>query len=160
MQKAHPSITLINFDRNNPAHKTALREINLPWIEKYFTIEPFDLEILDNPASILNNEGFIILAQTDTDIAGSICLQKKDNGIFEVSKFGVKEGFQGYGIGKILLNKLIDVAKSRKLPEIYLFTNTKLVAANNLYTSVGFKDVEGYEHGYQRCDRTMKLSLQ
>lgn len=47
--------------------------------------------------------------------------------------------YRGKGIGRKLMNKLIEIGKEKKLTEILLFTEDHRKPAINLYTDLGFK---------------------
>jgi phosphinothricin acetyltransferase len=46
---------------------------------------------------------------------------------------------RGKGIGRKLINLLVEVGEEKELSEILLFTEDHRLAALNLYSSVGFK---------------------
>ncbi len=50
----------------------------------------------------------------------------------------VTDKIQSKGIGSLLMQKCIDEARNLGLKEIFLFSNTKLDKAINLYKKVGF----------------------
>ena len=50
----------------------------------------------------------------------------------------VDENFRGLGIGRRLIQKLIDIASAMRAKHISLFTNPTRVAANALYDKMGF----------------------
>ena len=83
--------------------------MNIEWLEKFFHVEDFDNLVFSNPEKhILDNEGTIIFALLDNQIVGTGCLFSHSD-YYEIAKMGVNENYQGYGIGKNLLLKLIDI---------------------------------------------------
>lgn len=51
----------------------------------------------------------------------------------------VDEQFRGQGIGRKLMEKLLEEGKKKNLTEILLFTEAHRIPAINLYTDLGFK---------------------
>ncbi|MBD7913229.1 MULTISPECIES: GNAT family N-acetyltransferase [Clostridium] len=65
-------------------------------------------------------------------------------GIYLIVNFGILEGYRGRGYGADLINKLISLAKSKGIMDIYIrvdFNNNPAIA---LYRNVGFKDVGNF----------------
>ncbi|AUP79573.1 GNAT family N-acetyltransferase [Flavivirga eckloniae] len=54
----------------------------------------------------------------------------------------VDSSARGKGIGRKLMEKLLEVAKQKKLTEVLLFTEDHRVSAINLYNNLGFKQKE------------------
>lgn len=54
----------------------------------------------------------------------------------------VHDDFQNLGIGTALLNRLLNIARKKKLTKIYLTVNTGNIKAINLYRKAGF-EIEG-----------------
>lgn len=50
----------------------------------------------------------------------------------------IADGYQGRGLGKTLILKLLEVAKEQKINKINLTSNPMRVSAQKLYESVGF----------------------
>lgn len=58
----------------------------------------------------------------------------------------VDDAFRGQGLGRKLIQKLIDIARAKKAKHISLYTNVARVAANAMYQKMGFfkKDANYY----------------
>lgn len=149
------------YEKNNPTHKKAFADLNIEWIEKFFELEDVDLELFSSPEKhILNKGGYILFAKIDDEIVGTVGLKKMDDICFELIKLAVTEKYQGYKIGKILMEKLIELAKDLKLKRIFLVSNNNLHAALNLYKKFNFSDCEGVQTSkYARGNVFMELYL-
>lgn len=136
------------------------KEINLPWVERLFSVEPVDRAQFDRPEEvIIGNGGAIIFAKLGEDIAGTVALQKVQDGVFEMIKMGVKPEFQGLGLGRILGETIIERAKEMGGHKLVLYSNTKLKTALNLYEKLGFQSVVPEKGKYCRCDVKMEMEL-
>ena len=54
----------------------------------------------------------------------------------------VDESFRGQGLSKLLLAYAIEFTKSKQIPSLMLTSNSKRVAANKLYQTMGFERKE------------------
>ena len=137
------NIEIIDFE---PKYRDDFKNLNVEWLEKYFEVEPYDKEVLSNPEKyILEKGGKIFFAKLEDKIIGTVALMPK-NSSFELTKMAVTDKIQSKGIGSLLMQKCIDEARNLGLKEIFLFSNTKLDKAINLYKKVGFVECEAYYH--------------
>jgi len=143
----------------SPKLKDNFKKLNVEWLKKYFTVEPVDEKVLSNPKrEIIDKDGEIFFALYKDEVVGTVAVKKTSAKTFEILKMAVTEKFQSRGIGRLLMNKVVDYAKSKKAKSLELDTSRKLEGAMKLYESFGFKisDEQGNE-SYERC--TVKMSL-
>ncbi len=151
------TIKIVEFQTE---HQPWFEKINRDWIEKFFWMEPIDVDVLQKPADhIINKGGSIIMATYSSEIAGTVALKFVDKEIYEFTKMGVIEKFQGKKIGEALALAAIQKAKSFQAKKIILYSNTKLSAAISLYKKLGFVEVP-LDGPYKRSDIKMELQLQ
>ncbi len=150
------NIEIIDFE---PKYRDDFKNLNVEWLEKYFEVEPYDKEVLSNPEKyILEKGGKIFFAKLEDKIIGTVALMPK-NSSFELTKMAVTDKIQSKGIGSLLMQKCIDEAKNLDLKEIFLFSNTKLDKAINLYKKVGFLEEHFDSSDYKRANIYMTLKL-
>ena len=150
------NIEIIDFE---PKYREDFKNLNVEWLEKYFEVEPYDKEVLSNPEKyILEKGGKIFFAKLEDKIIGTVALMPK-NSSFELTKMAVTDKIQSKGIGSLLMQKCIDEAKNLGLKEIFLFSNTKLDKAINLYKKVGFLEEHFDSSDYKRANIYMTLKL-
>jgi N-acetylglutamate synthase-like GNAT family acetyltransferase len=146
-----------------PGDEAAFQHLNEAWIERYFTIEERDREILENPSRfILGPGGEILFGTIDGVIVACCALVPMEEGCFEVSKMTVAEEYRSHGIGRELLEAVIQKAKEMGASRLYLETNSKLTNAIRLYRSVGFVDVppeRSHPSPYARANVRMEMML-
>lgn len=150
------NIEIIDFE---PKYRDDFKNLNVEWLEKYFEVEPYDKEVLSNPEKyILEKGGKILFAKLEDKIIGTVALMPK-NSSFELTKMAVTDKIQSKGIGSLLMQKCIDEARNLGLKEIFLFSNTKLDKAINLYKKVGFLEEQFDSSDYKRANIYMTLKL-
>ncbi len=149
-------VTIISF---NEKYSDDFARLNFEWLERYFYIEDYDREILTNPKKyILDKGGYILFALIGDKAVGTVALIKRGEGIFELSKMGVTEDYQGKRIGKRLMNACIEYVKQIGCKQLFLDSSRKLAPAITMYTKFGFKEIPVPEDTpYERCDIRMEL---
>jgi putative acetyltransferase len=140
-------------------YKEDFKKINVEWIEKFFKVEPHDLEQLDDPDAIINNGGQIFLAKLGDEIVGTSALIHDGNHVYELAKMGVTPKAQGLGLGKKLCFYTIQEAQKRNAQCLYLLSNRKLTPAISMYKSLGFVEVSLGPTLYERTDIKMEFPL-
>ena len=136
------------------------KQLNEAWLQKYFEIEPIDVEMLSNPTQyFIDKGGYIFFAKLKGEIAGTFALLKESDSVYELSKMAVSESFQGKNIGNKLMEFAIAKATELKAAKIILYSNTKLGPAIHLYRKYGFVEVPVISSGYKRCNIKMELII-
>ncbi|MBK7140956.1 MAG: GNAT family N-acetyltransferase [bacterium] len=133
------TIEILEF---KPKYARHFQEINQSWLEEFFTVEPYDRIVLDDPlGEIIARGGAILFASIEGEIVGTCALIKHTDTKYELAKMGVVRSHRGKGIGRKLA--LAAIAKAKKLgaASLVLATSPNLEAANALYHSMGFQEV-------------------
>jgi GNAT superfamily N-acetyltransferase len=150
-------VQIIDYSPDLQPH---FEKINKEWVEKYFSLEPFDIEQLRNPQEvILNKGGAILFAKEGEEIIGTVGLSKSDEGIFEMVKMAVIPKAQGKKVGQLLASSILEKARSMGARKVVLYSNSKLETALNIYRKFGFKDITPECGKYGRCDVKMEIDL-
>lgn len=137
-----------------------IRTLNYEWLEKYFRLEEGDVVSLSNPKKhIIDKGGYIYYAKLNDKIVGTATLLKKSETIYELGKMAVSDKAQGQGIGTILLEHCLNVAKQKQIPTLILYSNTILQSAIHLYRKYGFEEVELESGLYERANIKMEKHL-
>jgi putative acetyltransferase len=161
-------VAAVRIVEYRPEYAEAFKRLNLDWIEKYFTVEPEDEKILNNPQAEIVDRGGVILfalgydeeADGTEEVLGTCALIKNEDGSFELAKMAVAEKARGRQIGKQLLTASIEKAKALEAEHLVLETNSQLLPAISLYQKLGFVLVEADANSpYERADTRMRLKL-
>ncbi|MEO6682467.1 MAG: GNAT family N-acetyltransferase [Ginsengibacter sp.] len=150
-------IEIIPYSEEYRKHFT---ELNVRWVEKYFVLEPLDIEILNNPKEhIIDKGGSIYFAKMGDTIAGTFALISLGAGVFELSKMTVDEAFRGKKIANKMLEFCLTEAKKLNMSKIILYSNTTLQPAIHLYKKFGFKEIPLGNSEYTRSDIKMEIDI-
>lgn len=133
--------------------------LSIEWLEKYVSVEPGDLEIIEHPyEAVLNDGGMIWFAIIDNIPIGTVTMIKTDNN-YELAKLAVTERYKKMGVGNSLMQVAIKFAKENRAEKIYLYTNHNLTPAIYLYKKCGFIQIPLIDNKYIESDMKMELYL-
>lgn len=150
-------IELIEFQHK---YRSFFESFNKAWIEEYYTIEPKDKYVLENPEeAILKDGGKILFAKHQDKVIGTVALKKIEGGVFELTKMAVDKNARGIGAGKLLCKSAIEEAKKMNAQTLILYSNTRQSVAINIYRQMGFTELPVEKGAYERADIKMELSL-
>ncbi len=116
------------------------------WLNIDLSFQHFDEELLEIKTMYAPPEGGIILCKKNNDFIACVAIRKINNETAELKRMFVKPAYQGQGIGKILLNKAIELAKAAGYSCIKLDTLDYMTPAINLYKQYGFYEIPAYYH--------------
>lgn len=160
MEREQSEVKIVDFA---PEHKQAFFDLNRQWIERYWQLEPHDIELLADPEStILEKGGCIMVALYGEKAVGvcALCRMDPSTGYdYELAKLAVDSGIQRKGIGLRLCHAAIGKARELGASTLFLESNTRLKPAIALYRKLGFEELSEYHPAYARGDIQMKLKI-
>lgn len=138
--------------------------LNYEWIEKYFSVERHDREILDDPKKhVIEPGGRIFMAvictseETSGKAVGTVAMIPAGEGVLELTKMAVSPEFQGHGIANLLMEACIDHASRAGVTTVFLESHRSLQPALALYTKFGFYETPADPNSeYARADIRME----
>ncbi len=131
-------VRIVEFE---PRFASAFAALNYEWIEKAYSVEEHDREILDHPfETIIQPGGQIFFALVSGEVAGTVALVEMDTDSFELAKMAVDPEFRGLGLGDKLMVACIEYSRAAGKRSIILESNTKQAAAIALYRKFGFHE--------------------
>lgn len=134
-------------------------KFNRAWIEKYFWMEPIDIDVLTKPEEhIIGHGGKILMALYNNIPAGTVALKKSSEKVFEFTKMAVDEQYQGLKIGRALAEAALDVAQAAGATQVILYSHSSLKSALALYEKLGFVYVP-VDGPYKRSDIKMEIRI-
>ena len=90
--------------------------------------------------------GGIILAKEEEEIIGCVAIRKISDKAGELKRMYIKPVHQNKGIGKILLEKALQLAKECDYTVVKLDTLNYMLPAIHLYKQAGFYETPPYYH--------------
>lgn len=143
-----------------PEYRNHFEQLNKVWLEKYFTVEPVDKYVLENPEeAILAHGGHILFARFEDQIIGTVALKLIEPGIYEMTKMAVNEKYQGIGAGKSLCAAAIEKARAIDANRLILYSTKTLETAIAIYHKIGFVEIPLEPGVYERANIKMEYPL-
>ena len=152
------ALTFVSFE---PAYRKAFFDLNKAWLEEHFLLEPYDIEVLSNPErEVLEPGGEIHFGLLGNEAVATFALTPRREGVMELNKMAVHQNHRGKGIGHLMMNRVLDVCKLRKVQTLELYSHTSLSSAVHLYHKFGFKTIPmPADCVYDRANTRMQLDL-
>ncbi len=112
--------------------------------------QSFDAELAGLPGDYAPPRGALILAIIEGQVAGCVALRPLDNVDYpnaaEMKRLYVRKAFRGFGLGRQLVEAVMDAARQTGYDSILLDTLDDMEAARALYDELGFEDIPPYYH--------------
>lgn len=115
------------------------------WLGLDLCFQNFEAEITNLPGKYALPGGRLFLAFVDDAAAGCIALRKLEKDICEMKRLYVRSEFRALGLGRTLIEKLINEARLTGYEKMRLDTlPDKMAKAVKLYKSYGFCAIPAY----------------
>ncbi|MDE6100189.1 MAG: bifunctional helix-turn-helix transcriptional regulator/GNAT family N-acetyltransferase [Paramuribaculum sp.] len=161
-EKAQRENRIVEIVDYRPEYHMTFKRLNIMWINSHWSLEPHDLEVLDDPdGSILSKGGLIFVALVNGEPMGVVALCRMAGGEydFELAKLAVDPASRGAGVGEKICRAALCRARQLGAKRIFLESNTILKPAIGLYRKLGFTELKEYHPAYERGDIQMELTL-
>ena len=108
----------------------------------------FDAELAGLPGDYATPQGCLLLAMVDKEIAGCCAMRPLDSVDYpnacEMKRLYVRPGFRRSGLGRQLVDAVLDAARMAGYHSLLLDTLSDMEAARALYEDLGFKNIPPY----------------
>ncbi|HSW15659.1 MAG TPA: GNAT family N-acetyltransferase [Ramlibacter sp.] len=110
----------------------------------------FEQELLTLPGDYVGPRGILLLALLDGQAAGCCAMRPLDNADYpnaaEMKRLYVRKPFRGFGLGRELVEGILDQARLAGYSSVLLDTLDDMGTARALYVELGFEDIPPYYH--------------
>ena len=110
----------------------------------------FEAELSTLPGEYSPPRGCLLLAWVGDALAGCCALRPLDNCDYpnagEMKRLYVRKAFRGLGLGRQLVEAMLDTARQAGYDHVLLDTLDDMEAARTLYEELGFESIEPYYH--------------
>lgn len=134
-----------------PEHLQAVRSLFSEYARSLsvdLCFQNFDAELAQLPGVYTPPAGALLLALVDDEPAGCVAMrplpEADHTNACEMKRLYVRPAFRRYGLGRLLTQRLIDLATQAGHSCMLLDTLDDMEAARGLYASLGFVEVPPY----------------
>jgi putative acetyltransferase len=139
--------------------RTLLQEY-AAWLGISLCFQNFDRELAALPGEYAPPDGRLLLAFEDDELAGCVALRKIRATTCEMKRLFLRPGFRGRGLGRVLVERIIEEARQIGYTQMCLDTLPgRMDQAIALYKSIGFKEIEPYYNNPVAGATFMELRL-
>lgn len=124
----------------------ALLRRYLDWVGLDLAFQNIEAELEAFPGDYGGPTGRFLVAKLEGRIVGCVGLRRLDEGLCEMKRLYVEESCGGRGIGRALVERLIEEARSMGYRRMRLDTLEKMGKAQELYRSLGFREIPAYRY--------------
>ena len=112
--------------------------------------QQFDAELAGLPGEYQEPRGGLLMARVGGELAGCCALRPLDNADYanasEMKRLYVRRAFRGFGLGRQLVEAVLDAARAAGYACVLLDTLDDMESARALYTDLGFEEIPPYYH--------------
>lgn len=158
--QSSPGIALRPVTRDDvPALSELVRTVLAEFDLSFGVGSPTDADVLELPDSYEAHGGhFWVVEDASGELLGSCGLFPLGDGVLELRKMYLHPDARGKGVGRLLMEHALTLARSHRARSIVLDTLHSMEAACRLYERAGFVRDDTQIRG-ARCNRGYRLDL-
>ena len=127
------------------------------------SFQDFEEELSTLPGEYAAPRGQILLAYVDGSLAGCCALRPLDSADYtnaaEMKRLYVRKAFRGFGLGRTLVEGILDAARLSDYGCVLLDTLDGMESARALYADLGFEEIPPYYHNPVAGSHYLKVDL-
>ncbi len=125
-----------------------VREHHRDFLNGYFTEQDDEMEQMGFLDSLEDDKMVALVAEKSNSIEGYLLAEEKfapymvGSKVMHIANFGVKKDTRGMGVGKMLMDRILEICAERGMDEIRLGVFNKNAIAYRFYEKYGFEPFE------------------
>ena len=130
------------------------------WLGFSLCFENFEKELAALPGDYAPPRGRLLLAMENSQVAGCVAVRAIAEGVCEMKRLYVRPAFRGPGLGRTLVDEIIEAARQIGYRLMRLDTIPgRMDRALAMYYSLGFEEIEQYYEGAPAGATFLELKL-
>lgn len=110
------------------------------------SFQNFDQELAGLPGGYAPPDGCLLIARNEGQVVGCVALRKWEEEVCEMKRLYVRPQFRGLRAGHKLTEAVIAAARQGGYKRMRLDTLPAMKRAQELYKSLGFREIPAYRH--------------
>lgn len=116
-------------------------DLNTEWLEKFYTVEPFDQDMMDRVDELIAEGGMVYFAiKNEKVLATCMTIPLKEN-TWEMCKLAAVGQYTGTGAGSAVFKACMDYAIKHGAKKLALISCRALEPAIHIYEKFGFEEI-------------------
>lgn len=115
--------------------------LNTAWLERFYTVEPFDKDMMDRVDELIKNGAMVYFAIEDEKVLATCMTMPLSNDVWEMCKLAAVGQYTGTGAGSAVFKACMDYAIEHGAKKLSLISCRALAPAIHIYKKFGFKEV-------------------
>ena len=141
-----------------PAVRAMLQEY-AAWLAIDLSFQDFTREVQELPGEYAPPRGDLYIARNGDDTVGMVAFRARPNGRAEMKRLFVRPSARGGGVGRLLVQHVIDAARAAGHTHMILDTLPVMQDAQRMYEHFGFRDIAPYYDSPIAGTRFLELDL-
>jgi N-acetylglutamate synthase-like GNAT family acetyltransferase len=114
------------------------------WLAVDLSFQNFDEELAGLPGDYAPPAGGLWVAEEAGHVGGCVALRRLEQHVCEMKRLFVRPEFRGTGLGRRLVEHVMQQARAIGYQRMRLDTLPQMSAAQGLYQSFGFRQIDPY----------------
>jgi GNAT superfamily N-acetyltransferase len=147
---------------DSPELVATARELFLEYADAIATdleYQGFSAELEELPTPYVPPNGALLIAHAGPDVAGCVAMRPLDSRTGEMKRLYVRQAYRSWGLGRHLVEAVIQVARQAGYSELRLDTLQTMASAQALYHRLGFVEIPPYNTTHLPGTRFYALRL-
>ena len=119
----------------------------------------FSEELAALPSPYIPPRGALLIARVEAEVAGCVAMRPLTEEVAEMKRLYVRSGFRSSGLGRRLVEAVVNIASGTGYKELRLDTLASMGAAHALYLRLGFVEIPPYNTSHLPGTRFFSLKL-
>ncbi len=119
----------------------------------------FSEELAALPNPYIPPRGALLIARVEAEVAGCVAMRPLTEEVAEMKRLYVRSGFRSSGLGRRLVEAVVNIANGAGYKELRLDTLASMREAHALYLRLGFVEIPPYNTSHLPGTRFFSLKL-
>ena len=122
-------------------YRDAFVALNTEWLERFYTVEPYDRDMIERADELVRGGGMIYFALDGDKVLATCMTMPLCDDSWEMCKLAAVGQYTGSGAGSAVFKACMDYALAHGAKRLRLISCRALAPAIHIYKKFGFREV-------------------